>query len=463
MKKILWTLFIIGTAFSMPARADMYAVENIPVDVTAENATQAKEQAVLEAQEKAFYKMLERLTLASDMESLPNLSNEDILNLVQDFSVSNEKTSPVRYMASVTVQFNPDAIQTFFQEHKVPYITSVAEKQLIIPILKEEGQDTFKSLPEENSWYGAWTDVVTQSDLIPSILPVGDDNDALFINQESFAKEYSLDITPLLNRYKVEKALISEATINRETASVKVLVWTFQDEKYVPMDLAVTEPINAPLEEVLKRAAERTLYQLEQRWREKAAVRFDNPTSMSVVVPIQNLEQWIAVRGRLDKVKLIKQYLVKAVRKDKAQIELLYAGSLDDFSASLKRENLFLDQIDEGKAWRIRELENVTPEELNPSVESPDEATPESTDETSTESENVSGIAPMVFERQMEIVSQTQPESLEALDDAVPSSDDTKEDTVSTPAGEEIVSDNDPDVSDIVEEADETLSELENE
>ena len=419
MKKILWTLFVVGTMASAPVRADMYAVENIPVDVTAENATQAKEQAVLQAQEKAFYKMLDRLTLASDMESLPVLSNEDVLNLVQDFSVSNEKTSPVRYIASVTVQFNPDAIQTFFQEYKVPYITSVAEKQLIFPMLKEDGQDTFQSLPENNAWYKAWTDVAPLSDLVPLVLPAGDEEDAPFMNQEAFAQESELDIIPLLNKYKVEKALVLEATVNRETASVKVVVRPFQNEKDIFMDLAVTEPINAPLDEVLKRAAERTLYLLEQRWREKTAVRFDNPTSMSVVVPIQNLGQWIAIRGRLDKVKLIKQYLVKAVRKDKAQIELFYAGSLADFAESLKKESLFLDQSDEEKVWRIRELEDVLAEESNPSAPTENTETTTANKAPATVGENTSGIAPMVFEHQMEIASQTQPESLEALDDTL--------------------------------------------
>ena len=47
MKKTFWTLFSFLMTFSASVRADMYAVENIPVDVTAENATQAKEQAIV--------------------------------------------------------------------------------------------------------------------------------------------------------------------------------------------------------------------------------------------------------------------------------------------------------------------------------------------------------------------------------------------------------------------------------
>jgi len=340
--------------------------------------------------------------------------------LVQDFSVANEKTSNVRYMASVTVQFNPEAIQTFFQEYKVPYITSVAEKRLIIPMVKKEGDGTFQTSPQNNSWYKAWTSVVPQSDLVPLVLPSTDEEDAPFLAEEAFANEYDLDITPLLKKHNASKALVLEAIINNELGSVKILVRPFQNEKDIFADMTLTEPFDASLDNVLKRAAERTLYLLEQRWREKTAVRFDNPTLLSVVVPIQNLGQWIAIRGQLDKVKLIKQYLVKAVRKDKAQIELFYAGSLPDFIENLKQEGLFLDQIENSNEWRLRELKDVPSDENIPQEEAPvqPEGQENLTEKMPIQTENTSGISPMVFERQIGIVSQTQPESFEILDES---------------------------------------------
>ena len=422
MKKAFLFLLAFISGRCLPAWADMYAVENIPVDVTAENASMAKEQAVLEAQEKAFYKMLERLTLASDMESLPALSNEDILNLVQDFSVANEKTSNIRYMASVTVQFNPEAIQAFFQEYKVPYITSVAEKRLIIPMIKKEGDVAFQSEVENNAWYNAWKDVVPKSDLVPLVLPSGDADDAPFLTKEAFTHEYDLDMAPLLEKYKASKVLILEAVINNEDGSVKISARPFQNEKDTFADMTLTEPFNASLDNVLKRAAERTLYLLEQRWREKTAVRFDNPTLLSVVVPIQNLGQWITIRAQLDNVKLIKQYLVKAVRKDKAQIELFYAGSLPDFIENLKQEGLFLDQVENSTEWRLRELNNVPAEERTAQIseetlsEQPVDVEEDIDEENIVPTEKTPSIQPMVFEREMGIVSQTQPETFEILD-----------------------------------------------
>ena len=91
------------------AKADMYAVSNIHVDVTAQNATIAREQGLNDAQEKAFYKMLDRLTLFKDMEALPVLTSEDILklraifffNLLSSKLQNNLESKPKEVISSV--------------------------------------------------------------------------------------------------------------------------------------------------------------------------------------------------------------------------------------------------------------------------------------------------------------------------------------------------------------------------
>ncbi|MBO5997294.1 MAG: DUF2066 domain-containing protein [Alphaproteobacteria bacterium] len=346
------------------ALSDMYAIHNMHVDFTADNATSAREQGLNDAQEKAFYKMLERLTLFKDMESLPVLTNEDILNLVQDFSVSNEKTSSVRYIADVDVQFDPQAIQTFFQEYQVPYVTSVAEKSVILPIFRSSSKDKPLLWKDTNLWAQALARASKTSDLVPFVVPLGDLDDMSVISEDNLSEEMSLNILPLLSRYQANQALIIELTVLKDENALKVYIRPFQNKKGFIEELGMTEPINAPMPELLKRAAERTVYLLEQAWREKNAVRFDNPTNLFVRINIQNLAEWIAIRKQLDHIVLIKQYVVKALRKDQAEVEIFYAGELDAFQEALKKEGLFLSPIDENGNWLLRKIADVSPEEL---------------------------------------------------------------------------------------------------
>lgn len=362
LKKLL---FILALLFcSKLALADMYAVHNMHVDVTAENATIAREQGLNDAQEKAFYKMLERLTLFKDMENLPVLTNEDILNLVQDFSVSNEKTSSVRYIADVDVQFNPEAIQTFFQEYQVPYVTSVAEKSVILPVYRASEKAAPLLWKDTNPWSLVLSKAAETSDLVPFVVPMGDLDDMEVISEDTLQDEGALDITPLLNRYQSKNALIVELTVLKNENALKVFIRPFHNKKGFVEELGMTEPINAPMPEVLKRTAERTVYLLEQAWREKNAVRFDNPTELFVRINIENLAQWIDIRKRLDHIILIKQYVVKALRKDHAEVEIFYAGQLDAFQDALRKEELFLSPTDNENVWLLRNLSNVSQEEI---------------------------------------------------------------------------------------------------
>lgn len=355
-------LFLIFALWTFAAQANMYLVRDVPVDVTDENATIAREKAVAEAQERAFYLMLKRLTLPSDVSALPILTTEDIQNLVQDYSVAREKTSSVRYIADVSVQFNPDAIQTFFQEYRVPYITSTAEKSLIIPVFKDTDGKTLL-WNEKNPWFNVWKKETAKSDLVPLVLPLGDLEDIAVVNEENVARIDMSDLGPLYARYKVHYATIFEAQRIPKENTIKITIKGFQQGRGYMGETSFNTSINAPLDQVLARAAYETVQVLEQKWREKNAVRFDNPSSLITVVPITNLAQWIQIRGQLDNIKRIKQYLVKAVRKDQAQIEIFFAGDLPSFIDSVRREDLFLSPT-KGDLWSLRDIHDVSPEEL---------------------------------------------------------------------------------------------------
>ena len=414
-----------------PAMANMYLVRDIPVDVTDENATIAREKAITGAQERGFYQLLERLTVPADMKDLPVLTTEDMLNLVQDYSVANEKTSSVRYIADVSVQFNPEAIQTFFQEYHVPYITSPADKSLIFPVYRSDKGAQAQLWQEDNPWLQVWQNDVFNSDLVPLVVPIGDLTDRASFSEELLSDEMNIDITPLYRRYQALSALIVEAEVDKNLHQVKITIRPFQNERSYVGIISFFEPLDAPLETVLKRAGHRVIPMLEKKWREQNAVRFDNPSSLVTIVPIQNLAEWIQIRERLDRIKLIKQYVVKAVRKDQAQIEIFFAGDLLPFLKTVKREGLFLSPAS-GDLWQLRDLKDVPAEEMNAfrsptasqSLETeniPDSIPAQGDAETNTDYADIPSIQPaepasipvMRMDRYQVIPSVTQPESAE--------------------------------------------------
>ena len=95
----------------------MFSASGIQVDVTAENAALAREQALSDGQKRALMVVMERITPSYVVEQLPELVPDDIINMVQDMSVLNEKTSSVRYMATLEVRFNPDSVRELLRQN----------------------------------------------------------------------------------------------------------------------------------------------------------------------------------------------------------------------------------------------------------------------------------------------------------------------------------------------------------
>lgn len=361
MRYFLLGLFLL---IGLPAAADMYLVQDIAVDEVADNARLAREKAIAKAQQKAFYQLLYRLTLT--VGDLPDPTNEELLALVRDYSVSGEKTSPVRYMADVSVQFVPEAVQGFFEKNHIPYITFGAEKSLIIPLFDKDKKLLWQ---DENPWLAAWRATKSKSPLVPWTVPMGDLEDMAAVTEENIDEA---DLSSLMKRYQALHAILAHATVTSDKVTIDVSPVaknSFFDT------FSLTEEIDAPLDKVLQRAVSNVVEQLEQLWRQKNAVRFDNPSSLNVIVPIDSLADWISIRKQLDSIQMIKSYHVKAVRKDQAQVEILFVSTLHDFAEILKKEGLFLSPA-KNDLWSLRTLASVPPEEVEALIIPQDEPAP---------------------------------------------------------------------------------------
>ncbi|MFA4994100.1 MAG: hypothetical protein WC521_02215 [Bdellovibrionales bacterium] len=88
--------------------ANPYTITDVKVDVTADTAAHARDQALMQAERKAFVQLCARLETDTDANKF---SDDDIAALVQSFEVQNERLSAVRYIGIYTIHFSPSAVQ----------------------------------------------------------------------------------------------------------------------------------------------------------------------------------------------------------------------------------------------------------------------------------------------------------------------------------------------------------------
>ncbi|HCX14294.1 MAG TPA: DUF2066 domain-containing protein, partial [Rhodospirillaceae bacterium] len=121
-------------------------------DTTASNVTNAREQGLLAGRMAAFWKVIERLVAPEDIERIPTPTTGEIITMVRDFSVSDERSSAVRYLADLSVRFHPGPVQALLRSAGVSYTETVSKPLVVVPLYRENVGGSLLLWEESNLW-----------------------------------------------------------------------------------------------------------------------------------------------------------------------------------------------------------------------------------------------------------------------------------------------------------------------
>lgn len=139
LSRLFFALFFSLIAVSGHAADDRLTVRGVAVDVAAENSAAARDKALVAGQRQAF----EQLWNAQAPEKpVPKLSDEQIGDLVRDFTVQSEKTSGTRYVATLTYRFRSAATERLLSKSGI---------SLVAPTPAVSSDDAASSVPLKNS------------------------------------------------------------------------------------------------------------------------------------------------------------------------------------------------------------------------------------------------------------------------------------------------------------------------
>jgi hypothetical protein len=145
-----------GTAFGQvapvrpPGVVDVYVAESVPVDVTAGSVGEARERGLTQGRIAGYRRILERIVAREDLPAVPQQNAEQIIEMVREFSIANERSSAVRYLADLTVRLNPNAIRQLLRNAGVPFTETLSKPLVVVPVMQIGG--------EASLWGSAWHD-----------------------------------------------------------------------------------------------------------------------------------------------------------------------------------------------------------------------------------------------------------------------------------------------------------------
>ena len=191
------------------ADSSLFTIENIEIDVTAENAIKAREKAFEEAQVKAFEELTKRILSEDEAASFATPPTNKISRLIQDFEVSNEELASKRYMGTYKIRFKDRDANRLFAGSGTEVTDIKSAPLLILPFVDEGGQSVLWS--PQNEWMRAWAAGVHGEGLVPLVLPIGDLSDVQDIGDDEALTYSPRALQSMLRRYNAKEAVIAIA------------------------------------------------------------------------------------------------------------------------------------------------------------------------------------------------------------------------------------------------------------
>jgi hypothetical protein len=361
--------------FSLWAQAavDPFTVRGVRVDETADSAARAREVAIATGQRKAFAELVDRLVLDRDAKVLPSASEIAVDRLVQDLTIEGEQRSAVRYIATMTVRFRPDAVRALFEENDVGFSDRVSPPVLVLPV--HIAGERARLWDEPNPWLRAWQRLPFETGLLPIEVPFGDLGDVSAIDAAAALASNQARLSAISQRYDAPRvAVIRAEPFGGDAPEGLALTMLLHG----PQGLEQTQTYSiarrvAPADEteLYIAAVRETVERIEEDWKQRSVLDAGLVDTLYFQYSIDGLDDWVAMRQRLEGVGAVLNVRLRAVSRSDIEGALDFRGDRAGLDFALRQAQLALSPLRAGSAgptiYRLREASpDVEAQQRNP-------------------------------------------------------------------------------------------------
>ena len=338
---------------------DVFSVANIYVDVTDKTASSARKKALAIGERKAFDMLLKRLTMRIDYHRLPDLDAEKISTFIQDFGVTEEKNSEIRYLANLTYRFKPNAIRDLLRDSEVQFAETISKPILVLPVYQLAGAAYLWDNP--NPWRDSWLSKLgilkskkkgQMVGLVPMLFGNGDLNDIATISAELAVKGDIKSLAAIARKYDVAKTLVAIAILKitaRGTPVIEIQISRYDENSGKRLFTMQTkarekEDVNA----LLKRATMEVINRVEELWKVDNLLKFERVGVIAVTLPIDDLIEWVEAKRRLMKIAVIENIELVIFSRKEVRFNVHFIGDAEQLQLALAQLDMDLNEKESG-------------------------------------------------------------------------------------------------------------------
>lgn len=364
--RVALALALIGIAW--PSRAaEIYRIDGVPVDATAESAVAAREIAIADGTREGLARLMRRLTAPSDHARLPSVAGMPVERFVNSYEIAEERVAPTRYMATLNISYVAAEVQEFLYGTGIPFVTRRSDPILVVPV--EQTPDGPSAWLETSVWRTAWYEALEQATVAVLVLPLADLADVAAAPPTALVAGDEAVLENLAQRYGAVEVVVAQAALERspETGRFERVTVTARGsetpdrllvQEVVPVTfqepVATLEP--AAIEEqeaqTLQRAAGLVVAAIEDEWKRRTLVPQAAASRLVAAVPLADLAGWVQIRNELAGLPEVHSLEVESFSRERARLAIGFDGDLARLAMALERVGLSL--VEENDGWHLR-------------------------------------------------------------------------------------------------------------
>ena len=205
MKQILKFVFLFILCVGFNAWADLYTAQNVEMSGTGTNPVEAKNNAITSGELRAFNQVIVGLIGAHNEAFVERPSDDDILEMVRDISILEEKNTATSYWGKMNVRFKEKPLQDLLKKSNQAYVKKSPPVYWLVPVWRQ-GSNVW-TLEDENPFYQALKGQRQLSDFATMILPNGDIDEMVSVSQALNSQDFS-NVNTLALRNGAERVLV---------------------------------------------------------------------------------------------------------------------------------------------------------------------------------------------------------------------------------------------------------------
>jgi hypothetical protein len=316
--------------------------------------------------------LLARIVPQDELLALPEILPNEIAQLVGDFTVDEERTSDVRYLATLTFRFNAESVRQFLGQRDVPFAQARGAPILVLPVMGTGGGAELWRDP--NPWRDTWNARRLDGELIPIVLPLGDLDDLGAIDARRAVNGDRDGLETMMQRYGVEQVLVAQLRLIGDpaagwaTAEVVARLFGGPAENR-PLVLSFNQEPEEEQGGLFRRAADGVVSEIQETWKVDNLLRFGEQNRLMVTIPVASLAEWLEVKRRLEDIASVVGSELAYMTRASVELMITYVGSEEQLTRALARKDLVLTR-DRTQGWRHLMLDAPLPQsDSEPGVE----------------------------------------------------------------------------------------------